>query len=363
MKGSSKEVLRFFVFVICSCFLLPEQSNSQERNSDTATGTVAITGKVTDASTGKPLQDVNVFFANTFIGDATDKNGDFIIRKAPLGTHTLIVSMIGYEVKKESLRLTESKKINLDFFLDIKVISGPEIDITSVPVKDWKKNLKYFNSLFIGKSGPAGQCKIKNPEVLSFSLNKTKTSFTAKADDILIIENFALGYKLRYLLEEFVVTNNKINYKGIPLFEQLPPKNKNDEKKWKKNREKAYKGSQRHFLHSLINNRLKNEGFEILKRKGNRGPFIEETDIAGRMLSKGDYKFERKLHFRQFSVNYRRKKWPGGFTVVKANRNVITVHSSGYMYRPYEIFLNGYMGTKGIAELLPFEYSPPAGKK
>jgi hypothetical protein len=68
----------------------------------------SISGNVVDASTGKPLHFANVFLNNTTLGCATDENGGFSIERIPLGTYSLVASMMGYELEIRQIMLTES---------------------------------------------------------------------------------------------------------------------------------------------------------------------------------------------------------------------------------------------------------------
>jgi len=70
-----------------------------------------------------------------------------------------------------------------------------------------------------------------------------------------------LGYKISYQLEDFEVNfkSGAMYFAGYPYFEEMG-KNK---KKWERNREKAYQGSMMHFMRSLYQNNLADEGFEV----------------------------------------------------------------------------------------------------
>lgn len=61
----------------------------------TTTGTIA--GTVKDAETGQPVVGANVTLRGSFIGAATDVNGKFRLLRVPVGVHTVLVSMLGYE--------------------------------------------------------------------------------------------------------------------------------------------------------------------------------------------------------------------------------------------------------------------------
>ena len=74
-----------------------------------------ITGKVTDASSGKELAGANVMVDGTGLGAAADANGMYHITNVPNGTVTITASMIGY--KKMSKTVTVSGMVNLTFEL------------------------------------------------------------------------------------------------------------------------------------------------------------------------------------------------------------------------------------------------------
>ena len=74
-----------------------------------------ITGKVTDASSGKGLAGANVMVDGTGLGAAADANGMYHITNVPNGTVTITASMIGY--KKMSKTVTVSGMVNLTFEL------------------------------------------------------------------------------------------------------------------------------------------------------------------------------------------------------------------------------------------------------
>lgn len=59
--------------------------------------TGSISGIVVDKSTGDPLPGANVMIQGTSIGAAATLTGEFTIPRAPVGSHTLVVSYIGYK--------------------------------------------------------------------------------------------------------------------------------------------------------------------------------------------------------------------------------------------------------------------------
>src|SRR3990167_3290772 len=70
----------------------------------------------TDKKTGEPLIGTNVILEGTTLGSSTDFEGRYAILNVSPGTHTLIVSMVGYT----STRVSEVK-VNIDLTTTIDV--------------------------------------------------------------------------------------------------------------------------------------------------------------------------------------------------------------------------------------------------
>ena len=221
------------------CFLSPLLSQSR------------IDGRIVDKTTSEPLVGVNIFFSKTTLGTTSDENGFFTLSKIPGGQYELIVSMIGYEVERESMIIKASENLTVNFRLTPQAILMNEINVTAKKDRQWDKNYGIFKRSFLGTGKNGEACRIINEYVLSF--NKYETTFSAKASQPLIIENPELGYKITYILYDFVKDADEVQYSGDIFFEEEVSSSKKQSKQWNKNRQKAYKGSLRHFLNTLAN--------------------------------------------------------------------------------------------------------------
>lgn len=65
-------------------------------NSIIAQSKSKVEGKITDADTGEPLFGANVVLLDTYLGAATNSEGNFFIINVPVGTYKVQASMIGY---------------------------------------------------------------------------------------------------------------------------------------------------------------------------------------------------------------------------------------------------------------------------
>jgi CDP-glycerol glycerophosphotransferase (TagB/SpsB family) len=152
-----------------------------------------------------------------------------------------------------------------------KVMMMRAVTITSNA--DWKKNYEQFKKDFIGITENAKYCKVLNPHVLDLTYIRRKQTLEASSDEFLVVENNALGYRTKFLLNSFSSDNisHTISYAGKALFEELPG-SESQKKKWKAKREEAYYGSAQHFYRSLYKNKLADEGFVIYHYTRNLNP-------------------------------------------------------------------------------------------
>lgn len=220
-----------------------------------------ITGKVINADSKSPLARASVFLSNSSVGTASQENGSFILSGIRPGQYTLVVSLLGYEQYEKTI-LVGPETINLTIQIAQKPLMLREVVIQSSA--DWKKNFEAFKKEFIGSNENAKYCTILNPKVLNITYNPTKQILHADADEFLIVENKALGYRVKFLLNDFAQDKiaEIVSQKGQRIFEELPG-SEAQKKKWHEKREEAYHGSSMHFFRSLYTDKLTQDGFQI----------------------------------------------------------------------------------------------------
>ena len=228
-----------------------------------------ISGTVTDAQR-QPVPGANVFIAGSQRGTATDANGHYRLDNIPLGVHRLVASIIGFETKAEDLNLRragESKTV--DFRMEEAVLELGQVTVESTEDVEWQRRYERFKRRFIGESPNAAETEILNPFVLNFS--DRRGELKAEASEPLIIENYALGYRIRYDLTDFEARSNYNFFHGEPLFEEIVPEDRAQAVLWQANRARAYAGSFRHALRSLLANNVEEQGFHLFLLP-NQGP-------------------------------------------------------------------------------------------
>ncbi len=253
--------LLFFFFIGLNCLQLVYAQQ------------VKLQFQLIDLTTKKSISDANIFINNSRIGTASDINGYFELKVSPLNTQELIITHLLYE----TLIINSERYQNLEKGGTIEMQSKSEnlneIVLTVKNSNKWKRNFRRFRKTLLGKGKAASKCKILNPEVLQFE--EKNGTLSAKAVDLLHIENDYLGYTLRFWLEELLIEKNgSTYYKSYVHF--IDKKEVNDTR-YLKRRKKQYTQSIAHFLSSLLESSNKDElndlGYELSFERYKKGAF------------------------------------------------------------------------------------------
>ncbi|NVJ88284.1 MAG: carboxypeptidase-like regulatory domain-containing protein [Flavobacteriaceae bacterium] len=209
----------------------------------------------------KPLEGASVYLNNTMLGTTTNEKGEFTIT-VNKGNYELIVSYLGFETMVYNLNIAEYKN-PLRFNMQESRNQLDEIVVKKIVYDDeWKYNLEVFKKEFLGASELAKDCKILNKEVLGFNFDAKKNKLEAFARKPIEIKHNKLGYLIKFDLISFERSGNQVSYLGYTRYAPLKG-GKRKQRRWKKNRLTAYKGSPVHFFKSLMNKNLVKEGFVV----------------------------------------------------------------------------------------------------
>jgi hypothetical protein len=211
-----------------------------------------VTGKVVSTANGNSVSDASVFLNNTTTGSKTLTDGSFSLSNIQDGGYKLIVSCVGYETYIQTIIV--NKNIHLeDIKLVPKISELGEVQITSKPRPINPLYLKVLTNELLGQTKNARECKILNPRIIHFVYDGTTEKLTATTSKFLIIENKALGYRIKYLLVSFINDPRwgRTTYTGMSLFEQMDSTDA-QQLIWKKARAETYRNSTMHFLRACI---------------------------------------------------------------------------------------------------------------
>ncbi|MDI6839761.1 MAG: TonB-dependent receptor [bacterium] len=91
-----------------------------------------IRGTVTDKSTGGALPFANIVIAGTTLGAAADLNGEYIIVNVPVGTYSVVATMMGYDsMRVENVVVSIDMTTTVNFKLAPTVIRAKEVVVTA----------------------------------------------------------------------------------------------------------------------------------------------------------------------------------------------------------------------------------------
>ncbi|UYQ93849.1 carboxypeptidase-like regulatory domain-containing protein [Chitinophaga horti] len=363
-----------------------------------------ITGTIRSEKDGATLAFASVFLSQTTLGDRTTEQGHFTVRNIPNGRYELIVSYLGYETLVVPLALQDTT-LTLNLRLKPKAGQLGEVVIRSDP--DRERWLATFRETFLGTSRAARACRITNENILDLHYDQDHHQLTGSSDGMLIVDNPTLGYRVKYVLQGYVNDFGRgyVLYYGFPQFEEMKAKNRRQQAKWEERRLLAYRGSSMHFMRSLMNKRLKEDGFQVNKivrvERKNTAAQRAPGDTAQRVLvgnrqpvfsRYADYLYTGEvsydsiyhkpvqgtgivLHFTNYlQVVYKNEKEAFEYLQFKGRRAdkryaqtslvhlfvpEVGVDANGNVDAPADVVFEGYWGWEKVAEMVPLDYKEP----
>ncbi|MBI4522090.1 MAG: TonB-dependent receptor plug domain-containing protein, partial [Gemmatimonadetes bacterium] len=89
-----------------------------------------ITGQVTDAQSGVPLSEVQVYIAGSGLGTLTRANGRFVILNVAPGTHELRAERIGLAPVSRQVTVAAGQAVDVTFTMSVQALGLDEIVVT-----------------------------------------------------------------------------------------------------------------------------------------------------------------------------------------------------------------------------------------
>lgn len=332
---------------------------------------LAISGLVKDKK-GETLPGAGVYLSGYKAATVTNNDGKFVLGNLKAGNYNVLVEMMGYLPYTKNVIISDKSAV-VEIILEENAIMLSEVVIRVDPNR--QKYINLFKEFFIGKTPNAEKCKLVNPQVLSVDYDGNKGTLTVKSNEFLVIENKALGYRLKYMLQFFEYNYNThiVYYSGLPNFEEL--KGSGSKKRlWAKNREIAYHGSSQHFLKSLYRGTSKEEGFiinKLVKLKNTNRPPDSLIDGNIKKLMRAQHGVIRLGSAQSDSLNYwaKIKQMPRQISVLNRSevlpdtlvqqhyQNLKTMNYTDDLYVIYtkERETNAYTNTSGNAISRPLD--------
>ncbi|MGB3542940.1 carboxypeptidase-like regulatory domain-containing protein [Rubrivirga sp.] len=325
-----------------------------------------VLGTVTDAETGEPLAGANVVVAGTTLGTSADGDGRFVL-EIGAGAPRLAATMLGYESASTTQRVAPGDVLDVDFRLRPKAL---ELGTVEVVARDdgWHRALRSFTTVFLGTTPNAERTEFVNPEVIDLEAGPALLEAATVAP--LRVRNDALGYDVTVHGLVFVGNREGRAWDGIVAFEDTCALCEPDVLEA---RERAYRGSLRHFLHAAVAGRAGAEGFvsRSVSQPGAK-PSLRwyirrllgtDVDTLGYRLEAAPHGWDLVID-RAISVAYHgepdersiRKDYQESWLTPRENR--IPLGPDGTLLDGADVVRHGYWDWERFADLLPTDYRP-----
>jgi hypothetical protein len=313
-----------------------------------------IKGRILDINTNKPVELATIYFNGTFQGTNSDQNGYFEMEIPEEYPYPLVISSIGYY----SVTLRKfSADTSLLVYLTPKVYKLQEIVVKAHSRLEKRKRAKYleiFRNQFLGETHNAEKCVITNEKDIIFKYDTSDNTLKAFCSEPLLINNYALGYRIKYYLDKFeyceqehslVIIGNYIFKEDLAKAEKLVTR---------MNREATYFGSRMHFLRSLYKNNVDLDDYTIVDSSGY---VLDYNQLVERSVDPDKPDDAYMIYTGDIYVIYKYSPDKGDWNRVSWLKVDTTVYfdKNGY-FDPYPVIWWGDMAQRRIGDLLPYEY-------
>ena len=302
-----------------------------------------IKGTISDKETHGKVDFAYIYFNGTFVGTNSDKDGNFELDISRYPSMPLTISALGYY--SVTLTIVSSSKPMI-VFLKPKLYELKEVVITEkAHERERRINLKLFIDSFLGTTKNAKSCIITNPnDILFVSVNDTLKAFSSNP---ILIDNTALGYKVTYFLDEFVLDKKTESFffSGNIIFNEDLTNGESQKQIFETRRIDAYLGSRMHFFSSLWKNELDSAKF-VVRNSADENLTTDNIVIQEDILTK-------YLNYPEDLGICYHSGLPSSY-IIFLDENV-NFDRNGY-FDPSSVSWQGEMSLKRIADWLPYEY-------
>ena len=339
-----------------------------------------IKGRVIEAKSFKPLPFATVYLNQTTIGTVTNSEGDFQLQNIRSGSYDLVVSYVGYQQYQMQVTVNDSIPVNTSIKMTISTTNLQEVLVKAKKDDKWNVLYDKFQKQFFGVSPYTAECKILNPWVLDFTEDAAGL-LNAKSILPIEIENLGLGYNITCQLKDFVAGPNVYKIAGTYRFTEAATYDTTLSALWNSRRLEVYRGSPRHLLKAIVQNRVTEEGFDLYTDFSNNpevvrnSSFLTNVNVSLKTLTTtslsepgkrmGQYMVtlphRTEVHYLKRSAPAKiYRNVPHPISWIEVHGGAIEVNSEGIVMNPNKVVAIGAMGEARVAELLPIDFQPTA---
>lgn len=333
-----------------------------------------LTGQVTDFK-NTPIPYATVYLSKTTAGVLANQDGVYALTIQQDGTYELIVSCVGYETYKQIIKVNGVNK-KTDIRLPERTVLIKEVTVKGKDINR-EQNYSVFLRCFIGRTQNAPFCRIKNPKDLIIYRSSNDSNLIAYSTKSLEIENSSFGYKIIYDLSSFRynIKTQHLRFSGNYYFQDITNK-KRENPRIQRSRLIAYYGSRMHFLRALYSDSVSHENFKMYTTKMDS---VSNWWLTSEPIQESDLRLALNpdsmtlYHLAPIEISYSDNHpelyplpniyRPGEYKSRMYFSDTIQVYKNGYYPDGYDLSWGGNMSRDRVAELLPYDFVPKAGKK
>jgi len=344
--------------------------------------TTSLSGRVSDALTKEGLPFANVYINNTSRGTITDEHGAYRLTSVPQGNTEIVVSVLGYQPFRRVLKLAGDDSYTLDINLELGQQSLAAVTVKAKRTAAWARQVRTFTREMLGERPQARQCRLVNPDVVT--LTEEDNHLRAQADQPLVIDNLALGYRLHYSLLHFDLYRGHMQFAGTVRFEELTPTSTRQRADWQANRLRVYQGSLQHLLACLQTGTQQQAGYRVYQAPLRGNPANQSLPVVGigdrryltpalaqSLFHPGAVANERRLvseqplevyYDRVYAANSPYHDSPDAYSLLLLPNQSLELTTTGSVVQGNGLDVRGYMSNDRLATLLPTDWSPAAAE-
>ncbi len=226
----------------------------------TLSGQRYISGYITDIENGDPIPGASVFIANTTVGTTTDTAGYYRLKIPGEGSYRLAISHVGYQPVFSDIETGKALEMRLNVTMQMHEMG--DVTVTA-RVRARKKDVDLFWRTVLGKEPSKKTIHATNPDAAYYYYNSKTRTLKVTCSVPLQIVNNETGYHIQYILDHFThnYDTDISSWEGQYMFRELEPNNYRQKNTWESNRKKVYQVSVNHFMKTLYQDSLMNNGF------------------------------------------------------------------------------------------------------
>lgn len=323
-----------------------------------------------------PIQSANVFINNTSIGASTTEKGNFQLNvPAYFSQAELIISVVGFKTLKRKINYSSEVQV-FKFQLEKSDLPNDAI-ATAIQDKDWPEKWKTFETVLLGDSKFAKDCKILNAKVVKLDYDKDK-KLKASAKEPILIKNAALGYKILLQLDKFETDGVKTTLSGLKYFEKIDTANVSINTRWEKNQRYVFNESFRSFLVALSLDKLAENDYAVFKIADTKLLDNKQTSVASEVkagtlipmdttkLCAFDKDAESFVLQSEYPLLVFMKKryqdkpfftdYPYKFAQIVLPKGYVAFSEIGLLNRSSNVVLKDHWSFRGVANMLPEDF-------